>query len=174
MASVIAGDDGFSTSAGGIVLQTRYVVFEGTKVASTSALTPFELDDLSVTITPTSADSVFKLELCVSHGAASKNIVFSAMRDSTYIAPSGAGSNQNAGIVPSATNDSGDDNSSLDVGSYVYVDAPSTENAITYTPTLQTNGGDTVYINRTISDTDSSAFERCISTFIVTELSPYS
>lgn len=174
MPSSISGDDGFVTSAGGIVLQTRYAVFALPKTISVAAMTVTEISELAVHIKPKSDRSVFKLELNLPHEAISdstENIMFSATRNGSYIQQEGIG-NRNGGISPRTISFHRENSSTLDLGSFVYIDEPATDSEITYTPAFMLAQNDTMHLNRTADDVDTAIHERGMSTFIVTELSP--
>lgn len=173
MTSVIRSDDNFETSAGGIVLQSRYRVFNGFADFPIKSQVVHKIDFLSVNITPKSTKSVFKLELslCYSASINNANVMFSAMRNDTYIKNSGTLSHQTPGISPLVTNRQTTTNSVIDMAVYTYVDAPNTESIITYTPTIKVVGDYRIALNRTWQNGDAPDFETGLSTFIVTELS---
>ena len=173
MTSEIRGEDGFVTSAGGIVLQTRYVVFDGWKDFNVTSQVVQPLSFLSVNITPKSAQSVFKLELSLCYAASinTANVVFSATRNGTYIENTQTLSNQTGGISPLLTDRQTFTTSVMDMGIYGYIDAPNTNSSVTYTPTIKTYGDLGVAINRTWQNGDLPDHETGLSTFIVTELS---
>ena len=173
MPSVIDGDDGFVTSSGGIILQTRYKVFDGWTNFSVSDGVVYPLDFLAVNITPKSEHSVFKLELslAIEAGVVSVNIMLGAKRNDYYIANSSTLSSQNAGIAPLVTSLPDEATETMDMGLYTYVDAPNTSSPITYVPTISTFGSFEIAINRTFQNGNSANYETALSTFIVTELS---
>lgn len=173
MTSEIRGEDEFETSAGGIVLQTRYRVFNGFADFSIKSQVVQKIDLLSVNITPKSAKSVFKLDLslCYSASINNANLMFGALRNSTYISNSGTLSLQTPGISPLVTNRQTTTNSVIDMGIYTYVDEPSTTSTITYTPTIKVVGDYKIAINRTFQNGNAPDFESGLSTFVVTELS---
>lgn len=173
MSSVIRGEDGFETSAGGIILQTRYAVFKGFADFDYTDGSIKTIDVLSVNITPKSDKSVFKLELslCYSAGINNSNVMFGALRNNFYIQNSGTLSKQTPGISPLVTNRQTYANNVIDMGIYGYVDAPNTTSNITYKPTIKAVGNFKIAINRTFQNGDTPDFETGLSTFIVTELS---
>lgn len=174
MSSVIRGEDGFETSAGGIVLQTRYALLTIPKSISVAAMTVTEIDELTVNITPKSAQSVFKIELTIPHEADGKNpenIMFSFTRNGTYIQPENVG-NRNAGITSRAVNyPQVGQVSHLNYGGFVFVDEPATTNPIVYKAAIKYVDAQNLFINRTAPDTDVAFCERGMTAFIITELS---
>ena len=174
MVSVIAGDDGFNTSAGGILLQTRYKVFKDPKNFTTTKMTPTVINELTVSITPKSANSVFKLELCMPYeaqGSFSENMMVSATRNGSFIAPPNVGSRV-GGIAPRTISVDSDNGKTLDLLSFSFIDEPATTSPIVYTAAVIDGAGShNIKINATISDLDNDQYERGMSTFIVTELS---
>ena len=174
MPSNIDGSDNFDTSAGGIVLQTRYVVFDQLSSHYLHSNAIYKFDELKVIITPKSVNSVFKLELCLPHEMTSTgndhDVMFSAYRNSHYIGV--VDGVKNSGIATRCLNKFGTDTAStMEHASYVYVDAPATTEQIIYTPTARTPHAQSLYLNGTAAGGQEAWHERGISTFIVTELS---
>ena len=173
MPSEIRGDDDFYTSAGGIVLQTRYRVFDTLRKLTATAYTPLKLEMLAVDIVPKSVNSVFKIELCLPHEGynMNENYVLGLYRNDVYMQNKETKSNQNGGITPKVTSTANNKDSTMDLGMYVYVDAPNTTETIRYVPTIRTQDNLEFAINSTSQNVDGKHYETGISTFIVTELS---
>ena len=173
MPSNIDGSDNFDTSAGGIVLQTRYAVYDQLRKLTATVNTPLRLEMLSVNIVPKSVNSVFKIELCCPHEGYSNNgnYMFSLYRNGVYIQNRETQSAQNGGITPIFTSLTNNAQSTMDTGMFVYVDAPQTTQPITYVPTIRAQDNLQIAINSTSSNLNAKHYETGISTFIVTELS---
>ena len=127
-----------------------------------------DITGLSVSITPTSADSKV-LVFCDMNISVSGDIAasFQLVRGSTAIAlGDAAGSRTRAtfGLSPAAAV------ANTVSGGFNFLDSPATTSATTYKVQLRSNSG-TVYINRTAADTDTSTFYRSISTITVMEIS---
>lgn len=173
MPSIIEGNDNFQTSAGGIVLQTRYKVFDQWTDYALQTDVVHKMDFLAVNIVPKSVNSVFKLELslCFESGIVTPNIMFSATRNDFYIQNPLTLSAQNSGIAAFNQSLSNNIDSTMDMAFYSYVDAPQTTEPITYSPTMRAQDNFNLGINRTWRNANLKHYETGISTFIVTELS---
>lgn len=65
----------------------------------------------------------------------------------------------------------GNNDSTPEACQFWYSDTPNTSGAVTYTPFVRSTIEQTIRINRTWTDTDSSSYERMISGIIVLEVS---
>jgi hypothetical protein len=167
-----AGTDNFPS---GTVLQIQYTMFTETNTYSFSNGVPLVLTDLTVGITPRSAASVFKIEASImcefGVEGADWNHVFFFYRDTTKLANTTAGASQSSGIaVAGRTYFDTDAGSTPNGVSYMYFDAPNTTNTITYKVGFQASETSGLYLNRTVADSNSSGYERGVSTISVTEI----
>ena len=129
---------------------------------------------LSLSITPKSVNSKILLTACVFHEVnttTSESTLWSFYRDSTKLSAPIVGSRR-SGIGQSTMGYwNSDADSTADVANYHYYDSPNTTSAITYAVSFnQTTSGVVLYLNRTVSDTDSSSRERGISILIAQEI----
>tara|TARA_R110002153_G_scaffold110100_1_gene251069 strand:+ start:890 stop:1456 length:567 start_codon:yes stop_codon:yes gene_type:complete len=167
-----ANDLGINTT--GTVLKMLYTQFDGTNTIVCGANTNVALTDLTVTVTPTSATSKFRLEAQVygewSNRFATWDCTVFFFRDTTKLAhptagirPTGVG-----GMFISHESDSG----STPEGSamFQYFDAPNTTSSITYKVGILTNNNYTYYLNRTVTDNNNNSHERFVSSICVTEI----
>jgi len=140
-----------------------------TDTFATTSTTFTDVTGLSVTITPSSANSKILIicQLTVAATAGQYSIHPRLMRNSTPIFVSdAAGSRQQAltmweGPVAAAP--------CLAVN---YLDSPATTSATTYKIQVRTNNGSfNAYVNRTVGDNDEAAFARGVSSITVMEIS---
>lgn len=162
----------FSTGA---VLQVKHAKKIDTGTVSLSANTEAVIHtDLQVIITPTSANSIIKLEgqIFGEHGAAGNNynnVVF-FYRDTTKLATPTAG-NRNTGVATmTRTYHTDNADSTPEFAYYAYFDSPSSTSAITYKLGMRVNDAETFYINRTVADSDAYTSERGTSFISATEI----
>jgi len=129
---------------------------------------------LSLSITPKSANSKILLSTTIFHeinGVVNYNSLWGFYRDSTKLGASAVGSRRGGIAVTSIGYDLPDTATTPDMASYQYYDSPNTTSAITYAVSVNhSNTGGTMYINRTVNDTDSSSSERGISILIAQEI----
>jgi len=156
----------------GRILQVQNVTY--TSTFSQSIATRAKLNNISVSITPTSATSKI-LVMCgifFEGGTADHNWHWFLYRDSTDISSPSPGS-RSAAIAMAGIGYFDSDNDSTPVyANFHYFDSPSTTSTITYAPGIgTTDGTKTIYINRTVTDSDSNGYERGISSITVMEIS---
>ena len=150
---------------GGKVLQVVQSVKTDTFTSTSTSF--IDITGLSVSITPaSSSNKVLVFAHIVGHGAFNTNHgVFRIVRDSTTIyGGDTAGSRPSgfhAGIVA--------DNNSVEAGTGVFLDSPSTTSATTYKIQGLTNSS-TFYVNRTPNDDDSNPRIRTASSITVMEI----
>jgi hypothetical protein len=170
------GDLGINTT--GTILKMLYTQFDGTNTVVVAANTDVAMTDLTVSITPSSATSKFKLEAQVYGEWSAFDITWDHtlffFRDTTKLAAPIAG-NRNSGvghmfISHQTTNaDSTPESSAV----FQYFDAPNTTSSIIYKVGVRVGrglGGGTYYLNRTVADTNLTNFERFVSSICVTEI----
>tara|TARA_R110000803_G_C11882793_1_gene309958 strand:- start:52 stop:576 length:525 start_codon:yes stop_codon:yes gene_type:complete len=161
-------------AAGGVV-QIKHAQKTDTGTVSLSANTDTVIHtDLQVTITPTSANSIIKLEgqIFGEHGAAGNNynnVVF-FYRDTTKLATPAAGSRNTGVATMTRTYHSDNTDSTPEFAYYAYFDSPSSTSAITYKLGIRINDAETFYINRTVADSDGYTSERGTSFICATEV----
>ena len=159
--------------AGGII-QIQYDQYTGTSSQSSGSQTDTALDNLSVSITPTSTSSIIKLEAHVffepSTTVSEYNNLFFFYRDSTKLSAP-ASSSRPTGITLSTTSFYSNDASSTPSMAYLtYYDTPSTTSAINYKVGTWFYGAVTFYMNRSVTDADGADYERGISLISATEI----
>lgn len=160
----------YTTSWGSIGRGKILQVVSTTKTdAFTTTSTTFtDVTGLSLSITPSSASSkILVIATIDAHGTAGTNSGLTRlMRDATPIAISdSAGSRkQSTSIVTSNADTS-------DFTSVTYLDSPATTSATTYKWQVENNvSGQTVYVNRTATDTNSTQYGRAVSSITVMEV----
>jgi len=162
--------------SGGII-QVQRTQFTGTNSVTCTTGTDIVMTDLTVNITPQSASSVIKLEGMVNgewdNNAGIYQTVLFFFRDTTKLSAPTAG-NRNVGVSLFFSSFNSADTSSTAEGSaaFQYYDTPNTTSQITYKIGMHTSqgGNPILYLNRTVTDTDSDAFERFISFISATEI----
>lgn len=181
MTSIIKVDEiqttsgsGFVKPMAGSIIQLQYDQYTGTDTQSLSATTQTVVDNLSVTITPTSTNSIIKLEghlfFELSNSESEYNHMLYFYRGSTALVAPNAG-NRTAGVTQAgAAFYSNDANTTPQAGYYSYFDAPATTNAITYKLGITAGVACTLYINRTLNDGNNYSTERGISFISATEI----
>ena len=159
----------------GSILQTQYTMFTGTSTTAFASATNTKLTDLAVNITPTSTNSVIKIEAFVTGELSNASSIYNTgwffFRDNTALQAQNVG-NRNAGIQMASNLSywAGDVSSTPENASYMYFDSPSTTSQITYTVGIVSYYGGNWHLNRTVSDSNDSDNERGISSICVTEI----
>jgi len=161
----------------GGIIQTQHTMFTGTNPITCTTNTDVVLTDLTVNITPQSSSSVIKLEGMVNgewnNNAGIYQTVLFFFRDTTKLSAPTAG-NRNVGVSLFFSSYNSTDTSSTAEGSaaFQYYDTPNTTSQITYKIGMHTTqgGNPILYLNRTVSDTNNTAFERFISLISATEI----
>ena len=164
-----------TVSGAGTILQVQYTQYTGTFSQSLTANTSTILGSstLPVNITPKSTSSIIKLDCHIFHEwsnqAYATEAVWFFYRDSTLLRAPSAGSRA-PGISMSTINNSGDAGSTPEMVYYTYFDSPSTTSQITYKVGIRVYANSTLYVNRTVNDTDNTQAERGISFISATEI----
>ena len=164
----------------GSIIQTQFAKYSTATTLSYSANTPTVVTDFQVSITPTAANSVIKLEASwggeVSDSALWDHVFF-FYRNTTQIPASGdftsaVGSNRKYGLASACeTYYAGADNSSTpNYVMYHYYDQPNTTSAITYKVGFWARSSGTLYVNRNVGAVDSTDYERYMSIISATEI----
>jgi hypothetical protein len=155
----------------GRVLQVQNITY--TSTFSQSIATRAKLNNISVSITPTSATSKI-LVMCgifFEGAVADHNWHFFLYRDSTDISSPSPGSRGAAIAMAGVGYFDNDQDSTPAMVNFHYFDSPSTTSTITYAPGVGcASGTSTIYINRTLTDADSLGYERGISSITLMEI----
>ena len=153
-----------SGSAGGIIQLKSVTHTEFESQALTGSGNFFDIPGMSVTITPTRADSkIFVMTtVAVACNNANRNNFIQLRRDSTDIAKGTEGGSVNASFFHKTR-----DNFSPHNISVQFLDSPATTSAVTYKVRWSGENGDTYYLNRNASNTN----EGMVSSITVMEVS---
>ena len=160
--------------SGGII-QVQRTQLTSTFTTSVAAKTNTSIDEFSVNITPTSTSSIIKLDASWfgEFGIDDDNTwnhIFFFYRDSTFLG-SPSGGDRYAGVNTATRSFSGTDAASTPESAYLtYFDSPATTSQITYKLGIVLKLSDTLYTNRTVTDTDTADFERGVSFISATEI----
>jgi hypothetical protein len=150
----------------GSVLQVVSTVKTDTFSVATATFT--DVTGLSVSITPSSSSSKILVMFGVAAGpsnASSQNLRL--VRNSTVIYAGDAASNRPLGY---ASTYASSDYIVFPVGGS-YLDSPATTSATTYKIQVASSGGTTTYVNRTVGDRDTTAYDlRGASSITVMEI----
>jgi len=149
------------------VVQMKHFQLTTTQTETISSTnTDQEISNFTVNITPTSANSIIKLEaqLFFESANAPHNSVFFFYRDSTKLAHTESAGNRRFGIVvPSVGYYDNEQNSTAEMAHLGYFDSPNTTSSIAYKLGINTNGTNNLFINRTVDDVNSANYERGVS-----------
>ena len=155
----------------GAVLQVVNTTY--TSTFSQSIVDRAKLNNISVSITPTSATSKM-LVMCgifFEGATADHNWHFFLYRDSTDISSPSPGSRGAAIAMAGLGYFDSDNDSTPAMVNFHYFDSPSTTSTITYAPGVGCSAGtSTIYINRTLTDGNTIGYERGISSITVMEI----
>jgi len=161
--------------SGGII-QVQHTQLTTDSTLSLSATTDTVVTGFTVNITPTSTSSTIKCEAMFvgefgDDAPNTYNHMFFFYRDTTKLGYTGTAGNRNYGVAPATrTYYAEDQNSTLETAYLSFFDSPSTTSQITYKLGVNVELADTLYINRTLSATDSFVHERGTSFICVTEI----
>ena len=160
-------------NAKGMVIQMPFTQYTGTTSVSITANTDTVISVLTVNITPSSTSSIIRLDTHIfhewNHSSNPFNSVWFFYRDTTKLAHAQTGSRL-SGITPSLISNTGDASSTPEAANYTYFDAPSTTRQITYKVATIAHNTCTLFINRDVTDSDSTEYERGISFISATEI----
>jgi hypothetical protein len=175
MAVTIDGTTGVSAVQAGAVTTSDLPAGTVLQVVSTTKTDTFSMSSttfgdvtgLSVSITPTSATSKILVISNLNWGSSGNDInAARLLRDSTVISAGAAASNRSPSFAGMRTASA--DN--IETVSVTFLDSPATTSATTYKVQVRVGSADTVYVNRTATDTDVSAFPRTVSSITVMEI----
>ena len=167
MAIITLNNNSLSGLNVGKVLQVVSTTKTDTFTSTSTSLT--DVTGLSVTITPSSTSNKILVFGYISGNSTSgsTNGHFSLIEDSTQIAVGDAASNrrQETGmlLVTAATDQVTNQPFSI-------LRSPSTTSALTYKVQVVCNSSGTIYVNRSRTDTDNSAYPRTASTITAYEI----
>jgi len=172
--STITVPNGKTLYAPGHIIQVKYYQLT-TMVNETygTANANQAITNFTVNITPSSTSSIIKLESNIMYE--SVNRVWSTMwfffRNTTKLANTQASpGNRLTGISPALSSLDSNDDSSPDMATLTYFDAPATTSAIDYKLGVISRTNNIFYINRTITDTNSDSYDRGVSFISATEI----
>ena len=153
-----------SGSAGGIIQLKSVTHTEFESQALTGSGNFFDIPGMSVTITPTRADSkIFVMTtVAVACNTAEKNNFIQLRRDSTDIAKGTEGGSVNASFYHKTRDNFSPANINIQ-----HLDSPTTTSAVTYKVRWSGENSTTYYLNRNASNTN----EGMVSTITVMEVS---
>ena len=158
----------------GAVLQVKYFQLTTTQTETiSSANTDQAISNFTVNITPKSSSSIIKLEAQLMYESANDayNSMFFFYRDSTKLAHTESAGSRRVGISSSLLSYEAEDNASTPEVVHVgYFDAPSSTSAIAYKLGINTNSTYNLFINRTVTDGNSTSYERGVSFISATEI----
>ena len=176
LSKIINGGVAASGIPSGGIIQVQRTQFTGTNSVGLLANTGAVLTDLTVNITPISTSSIIHIQahiFCEFANDTNGSVwdhVFYFLRDTTKLGHSSAG-NRNVGVsMASRTVTTSDDDSTPEIARFDYFDTPASTSQITYKCGVQSQYNDTLFINRTVGDQDTTYTERGISFISVTEI----
>jgi len=137
--------------------------------ATTINSATFVTTGVTVNITPTSASNKVLVRATVSVGNSTTNLgQFRLLRNAVSIGIGDAAGNRTPGT--SGSYDEGNAGNSIQTINLEWLDSPATTSATTYAVYVLTATPSPIGINRTINDTDSGVYPRCVSTITVAEV----
>jgi len=164
-----------TTNQAGHVLQVKYFQLTTSQTESISTANADQvITNFNINITPSSTSSIIKLEANVMYESVSDptNTMWFFYRDSTKLGNTqGSPGGRRIGIshgsisFPTANNDSTPEFTTL-----TYFDAPSSTSQITYKLGINPNTTNSVFINRSVTDTNNNGHERGVSFISATEI----
>ena len=124
------------------------------------------ISNFTVNITPTRANSIIKLEaqVFIESADAPHNSVYFFFRDSTKLAHTESAGSRRVGIVvPTIGYYADDSDSTAEMVHMGYFDSPNTTSSIAYKLGVNTIGTNNLFINRTVTDSNTNGYERGVS-----------
>ena len=118
-------------------------------------------------ITPSSATSKVLILASLNVSAASSNAVFVRLTKSGSIILQGDAASTRTRVTSNAYSNQP---SQMLASTVLYLDSPASTSALTYEIEIASSGSGAVYLNRSATDTDSSAFPRAASTILLMEV----
>jgi len=157
--------------SGGII-QVQYTQIDATSQWTCNQSVDKQISVLAVNITPTSTNSVIKIEAMVNgewgNTSSPYNSVWFFYRDSTKLASTTTGGDKNGILIGTAiTYNGADADSTGEIANYMYFDTPNTTSQVTYTVGVHQSAASTYWnLNRTANNLD----ERGMSLICATEI----
>ena len=156
----------------GKILQVKYTQYDTPSSQSISASTVTALDNMSVTITPSSTSSKILL-MAQWNGELSStqvgwNSMLSFLRNSTYIGAEVT--SRNYGIMPPVITYFQEAGSTMESCSWRYLDSPATTSSVTYYGAINSYSAVTMYHNRTVVFSNSTSYEQGVSSIMAMEI----
>lgn len=138
-----------------------------TATFSMSSATFADITDLTLSITPTSAINAIKVQSNICFGPTTGSInSFLMVRGSTAIFAGATASNR----VNVSAEMLGGNSTCLDNITIIGLDFPASASSTTYKVQIRNSSSQTVFLNRTVTDTDNSLFARGASTILLEEI----
>lgn len=145
-----------------------------TSTQALAANTITQITGLNATITPSSTTKRVRITVRWNgeHGITPNESIFGIQRGTTDIGSPAAAGTRNTGIAIVAIGYGAgvNDDSTPESCFYTYIDSPSTAAATTYSATIRNNTAQTLYNQRTVTDSDLPYMERLTSTIILEEI----
>tara|TARA_R110000803_G_scaffold68276_1_gene130103 strand:+ start:1962 stop:2522 length:561 start_codon:yes stop_codon:yes gene_type:complete len=169
------GTPSFPNGIAGSVLQVKYhqqtTSFTQTGIV---AATDTPITNMQVDIKPVSTSSVIKLEASMMFESASQawSMMYFFYRNTIKLGNTDSDiGNRRGGIMsPSISYFAAENNESPENVHLTWYDTPQITSNITYKLGFNQTGTDTLFVNRTITDTNNSGFERGVSFISATEI----
>ena len=154
-----------SSMTSGAVLQVVQTVKSDTFSTTSGTLT--DITGMSVTITPTSATSKILIQYFIGQigPGTDEALGIALLRGSTVI---GAGTTAGSRILTSTASVYVNDRGAPQA--FCFLDSPATTSSTTYKLQIYVNNGNTVHVNRSSTDTDSTTYARTASSITVMEI----
>jgi hypothetical protein len=154
-----------SSPAAGSIVKVLQTIKTDTFTTTSGSLT--DITGMSVTITPSSASNKILVQYSLGQVTPNSPAVYGValLRGSTVI---GAGATAGSRILVSTGGIFDGDRGGA--SAYNFLDSPATTSATTYKLQVYINGGNTVCINRSAADGDSTTYCRSASTITVMEV----
>ena len=159
----------------GSIIQVQRTQLDTASTQAFSGSTDTAFTDLTVNITPTSTNSIIKLECHLAGEFSDDDITWDHalffFRDTTALKHSGSFSSAHVGISAlTRTFSDNNDDTTAEVGYYTYFDSPNTTSQVTYKVGINSRFAGTYYINTTVNTDDSIGKERFVSNISATEI----
>ena len=165
-----------TVSGVGSILQIQYTQYTGTTSDAMTSNNNYTIDELAVNITPSSTNSVIRLEAFIYGEWSTDAIIWNSswyfLRDSTKLQAPADGTAGRGIAMGTWRSIAGDNNDSTPEGTaYSYFDTPATTSQITYKVGVYVGQTGTWHTNKTANpDNNSIGYERGISSIIATEI----
>lgn len=155
----------------GKILQVIQTYYDTPTSQSIAAQTYNDITGLSATITPSSTSSRIIIHArWFGENTSNWDGGFGLKRNGTIIGAPSSPSTRAALMTMGSLSYFNDDNSTPETSQLWYVDSPSSTSSTTYTMWYTNNGAMTLYINRTVGDTDAFNYERGTCAMILMEV----